>query len=42
MERLNISASLDEHDVFGAQQQAAVERLSIPVYPEKLTRASSF
>ena len=42
MERLNISASLDEHDVFGAQQQAAVERLSIPVYPEKLARASSF
>ena len=42
MERLNISASLDEHDVFGAQQQAAVERLSIPVYAEKLARASSF
>ena len=41
MERLNISASLDEHDVFGAQQQAAVERLSIPVYPEKLARASA-
>jgi hypothetical protein len=42
MERLNISASLDEHDVFGAQQQAVIERLSIPVYAEKLARASSF
>jgi hypothetical protein len=42
MERPNISASLDEHDVFGAQQQAVVEQLTIPVYAEKLARASSF
>ena len=42
MERANISASLDEHDVFGAQQQAVLERLNVPVYAEKLARASSF
>jgi hypothetical protein len=42
MERSNISASLDERDVFGAQQQAVVEQLTIPVYAEKLARASSF
>jgi hypothetical protein len=42
MERLNISASLDEHDVFGAQQQSVIERLSITVYAEKLACASSF
>jgi Domain of unknown function (DUF4387)/Acyclic terpene utilisation family protein AtuA len=42
IDRPNISASLDEHDVFGAQQQSAVERLSIPVYAEKLSMASSF
>ena len=42
MERPNISASLDEHDVFGAQQQAVVEQLTIPVYAERLARASSF
>jgi hypothetical protein len=42
IDRPNISASLDERDVFGAQQQSAVERLSIPVYAEKLSMASSF
>jgi 3',5'-cyclic AMP phosphodiesterase CpdA len=42
IDRPNISASLDEHDVFGAQQQSAVEQLSIPVYSEKLAMASSF
>jgi len=42
IDRPNISASLDEHDVFGAQQQSAIEQLSIPVYAEKLAMASSF
>jgi hypothetical protein len=42
IDRPNISASLDEHDVFGAQQQSAVEQLSIPMYVEKLSMASSF
>jgi hypothetical protein len=42
IDRPNISASLDEHDVFGAQQQSALEQLSIPVYAEKLAMASSF
>jgi hypothetical protein len=42
VDRPNISASLDEHDVFGAQQQAAVETLSVPVYSDRLARASSF
>ena len=32
--RPNISVSVDEHDVFGAQQQSAIERLSIPTYVE--------
>jgi hypothetical protein len=41
VDRPNISASLDEHDVFGAQQQAAVEALSVPVYADRLARASS-
>jgi hypothetical protein len=30
IERPNISASMDERDVFGAQQQSAIERLTIP------------
>jgi formaldehyde-activating enzyme involved in methanogenesis len=42
IDRPNISASLDEHDVFGAQQQAVVEALSVPVYADRLARASSF
>jgi hypothetical protein len=42
IDRPNISASLDEHDVFGAQQQSTLEQLSIPMYAEKLTMASSF
>ena len=32
IDRPNISASVDERDVFGAQQQAAIEHLSIPIY----------
>jgi len=42
IDRPNISASVDEHDVFGAQQQSAIERLSIPVYVEALAMASAF
>jgi hypothetical protein len=41
IDRPNISGSLDERDVFGAQQQSAIERLSIPVYAEALAKASS-
>ena len=37
IDRPNISASVDEHDVFRAQQQSAIEHLSIPVYIETLT-----
>ena len=42
IDRPNISASMDERDVFGAQQQAAIEHLSIPIHAAALTRASSF
>lgn len=42
IDRPNISASMDERDVFGAQQQAAIERLSIPIYRAALAKASSF
>jgi hypothetical protein len=42
IDRPNISASVDERDVFGAQQQSAIERLSIPIYAAALARASSF
>jgi hypothetical protein len=42
IDRPNISASLDERDVFGAQQQAGLERLSVPIYAAALARASSF
>jgi len=42
IDRPNISASLDEHDVFGAQQQSVVEALNVPVYADRLARASSF
>jgi hypothetical protein len=42
IDRPNISASLDERDVFGAQQQSAIENLSVPVYAQALARASSF
>jgi hypothetical protein len=37
-DRLNISASLDERDVFGAQQQAPIESLSIPMYVDLLDK----
>jgi hypothetical protein len=42
IDRLNISASVGERDVFGAQQQAAIEGLSIPIYAVALAEASSF
>jgi hypothetical protein len=42
IDRPNISASPDERDVFGAQQQSAIENLSVPVYAHALTRASAF
>jgi hypothetical protein len=42
IERPNISASVDERDVFGAQQQADMERISIPIYAATLAMASSF
>jgi hypothetical protein len=42
IDRPNISASMDERDVFGAQQQSAIERLKIPIYAAALASASSF
>jgi hypothetical protein len=42
IDRPNISASMDERDVFGAQQQAAIEHLSIPIHAVALSMASSF
>jgi Domain of unknown function (DUF4387) len=42
IDRPNISASTDERDVFGSQQQAAVEHMNIPIYPTALAKASSF
>ena len=41
-DRPNISASVDERDVFGTQQQAAIECMEIPIYAAALSRASSF
>ena len=42
IDRPNISASTDERDVFGSQQQVAIEHLNIPIYPAALAKASSF
>lgn len=42
IDRPNISASLDERDVFGAQQQSRIERLTVPLYAEELAKASAF
>lgn len=42
IDRPNISASVDERDVFGAQQQADMERLNVPIYAATLAHASSF
>jgi Domain of unknown function (DUF4387) len=41
-ERPNVSGSVDERDVFGAQQQSAIEGMSIPFYATTLASASSF
>lgn len=42
IDRPNISASMDERDVFGAQQQAAIECMRIPIHAAVLAKASSF
>jgi hypothetical protein len=42
IDRPNISASVDERDVFGAQQQAAIEGLTIPICAMALGKASAF
>jgi hypothetical protein len=42
VDRPNISASVDERDVFGAQQQAAIEGLTIPIHAAALAHASTF
>ncbi|MBS0219188.1 MAG: DUF4387 family protein [Proteobacteria bacterium] len=42
IDRPNISASTDERDVFGAQQQSLIERLVVPVYSDALAKASAF
>lgn len=41
IDRPNISASPDEHDVFGAQQQSKLEALRVPVYAHHLAAASA-
>jgi len=41
IDRPNISASASERDVFGAQQQSAIERLVIPRFAEALEKASA-
>jgi hypothetical protein len=42
LDRPNISASTDERDVFGAQQQSTIERLIVPIYAETPSKASAF
>jgi hypothetical protein len=42
IDRPNISASMNERDVFGAQQQVAIERMSVLIYSAALAKASSF
>jgi hypothetical protein len=42
IDRPNISASPDERDVFGTQQQGAIECMHVPIYAAALTQASSF
>ncbi|MBS0317975.1 MAG: DUF4387 family protein [Proteobacteria bacterium] len=41
IDRPNISASPDERDVFGAQQQSRIEALVIPVHANCPARAST-
>jgi hypothetical protein len=42
IDRPSISASIDDRDVFGTQQQAAIETMDIPIYPSALAKASAF
>lgn len=41
IDRPNISASPEERDVFGAQQQSRIERMSVPMYPLCLALAAA-
>ena len=41
IDRPNVSASMDERDVFGAQQQSAIEGMSVPLHAEALAMASA-
>lgn len=42
VDRPNISTSPDEHDVFGAQQQSAIERMTLPLHAGAIAMASAF
>jgi hypothetical protein len=42
IDRPNISASPDERDVFGAQQQSRIESLVVPMYKHALAKCSAF
>jgi hypothetical protein len=42
IERPNMSASIDERDVFGVQQQSVLEEMKVSFYPMALAGASSF
>jgi hypothetical protein len=42
IDRPVVAASLQEHDLYGEQQQATLEDLNIPIYSRALTTSSSF
>jgi hypothetical protein len=42
LDRANISASMDERDVFGAQQQSAMEALVVPMFADPLSKPMAF
>jgi hypothetical protein len=42
IDRPGLQSPLDERDVFGVQQQAAIEQMRIPIHAAALARASSF
>jgi hypothetical protein len=42
IDRPVVAASLQEHDLYGEQQQAALEDLNIPIYSRALATSSSF
>jgi len=42
VDRPNLSSPVDERDVFGVQQQAAIEQMRIPIHTVALAKASSF